>query len=752
MRDVPEEGMPSLQRRLADAREDLRLMEEREAQYPLSTDIPLLLVKEKRRLLAKIDELEQQLATQSTAPADSSQRQASQPLNQSLYEPSGKPRIFLCHASEDKPRVRELYRQLKQAGYHPWLDKEDLLPGQDWRHEIEKMIRDPYNIIVVCLSNNSVTKRGVVQQEIKRALDVLDYTPEGSIYLIPARLEECQVPDRLSELHWVELFEPDGFGKLKQALDFELGKRQPSRHAEASAEAKVAQPTVVEGRPPQPVAEAQVARPTTLERGQSFEPLKKRVWAYVLNHPVISIAIAAFVVVLLANSLSYPGAVVRLNPSPTPTATHIATYTPTAQKVEKKAEVSWYVRPNEVEQKWENEVAIPNFEAKNPNIKIDLVVVPWADFDTKMQTMIAAGLPPAIWSYGGPSSFQDYVKRGLVADLTPLIERDKFDLSDFEPAALDIYKVDNKVMGLPVWTTGSFIFYNKDLFDAAGVKYPPTNWDDTSWTYDAFLEKCKALTKNIDDPAKAVFGCNMGFWPNDQYAWMFGQDFYPDDAYKTGFADKTFLNSAPVIKAFQARQDIVWKLHYMPDPAQMDAMGSGDVFENAKVAMNLTGGWGWSQYSGHKLHEKFKWGVAAIPYGAPGRKDAVFTDLWMMSSKTAYPDEAWTFLKYLVSAMVQQNQLERTGGVPVRKSLEERWYKSFPSMAPEEVKEVHLGALKYGRESPNHLLVHFDQLNKIVASAVDPIISNEKEAADVLPEADKKLEEALKMITVEYKR
>jgi formylglycine-generating enzyme required for sulfatase activity len=125
--------------------------------------------------------------------------------------------------------VRELYHRLKEADYHPWLDKEDLLPGQDWRHEIEKIIHDPYNIVVVCLSCNSVTKRGVVQQEIKWALDVLDQTPEGTIYLIPARLEYCQVPGRLLELHWVNLFEPDGFDKLKQALDFEIGRRQPLR-------------------------------------------------------------------------------------------------------------------------------------------------------------------------------------------------------------------------------------------------------------------------------------------------------------------------------------------------------------------------------------------------------------------------------------------------------------------------------------------------------------------------------------------
>jgi multiple sugar transport system substrate-binding protein len=425
-----------------------------------------------------------------------------------------------------------------------------------------------------------------------------------------------------------------------------------------------------------------------------------------------------------------------------------------APEAAKATEVIWYVRANDNEQKWENEVAIPQFEAKNPNIKINLVVVPWADFDTKMQTMIAAGTPPDVWSHWGPSGFQDYVKRGLVADLTPLIEKDKFDLSDFEKAVLDIYTVDGKIMGLPILTTGSYIFYNKDLFDAAGVKYPTTNWDDTSWTYDAFLEKCKALTKNTDDPAKAVFGCNLAPWPNDQYVWMFGQDLYPDDAYKTGFADKAFLNSDAAIKAFQARQDLVWKLHYMPDPAQVDAMGGGDIFVAGKVAMHMTGGWGFWNFGtgGVKLHEKFKWGAAAIPYGGPNRRDVVFTDPWMMSSKTAHPQEAWEFMKYLASPEVQTQWTDLTGAPPVRISLEEPWYKSFPTMTPDEVKEVFLGSLKYGRESPNHLLVKFDQLNQVVQSALDPIVNNEKQAADTLPDANTKLEDALKQIAAEYKK
>ncbi len=137
------------------------------------------------------------------------------------------PRIFLCHAHEDKERVRDLYHQLKEAGYHPWLDEEDLLPGADWRFEIRRAIRSS-KLFLACLSKESIDKQGYVQKEIKIALDVLDEMPEGKIYLIPVRLEACTVSDRLGSRQWVDLFAPRGFEKLTRALDYELGPRPPA--------------------------------------------------------------------------------------------------------------------------------------------------------------------------------------------------------------------------------------------------------------------------------------------------------------------------------------------------------------------------------------------------------------------------------------------------------------------------------------------------------------------------------------------
>lgn len=126
-------------------------------------------------------------------------------------------RIFLCHSSSDKAKVRDLYHRLTSDGFAPWLDEQDLLPGQNWDFEITKAVRASH-IVIVCLSKAAVGKTGYVQKEIKFALDIADEQPEGSIFLIPAKLENCEAPERLRRWHWVELLDPSGYDKLTRAL------------------------------------------------------------------------------------------------------------------------------------------------------------------------------------------------------------------------------------------------------------------------------------------------------------------------------------------------------------------------------------------------------------------------------------------------------------------------------------------------------------------------------------------------------
>jgi hypothetical protein len=135
-------------------------------------------------------------------------------------------RVFLCHSSGDKPAVRELYKRLRADGFAPWLDEESLTPGQEWKVAIADAVRDS-DIVIVCLSKSSIGKTGFVQKEIAFALDRADEQPEGSIYLIPARLEECEVPKRLGRWHWIDLFASIGYQKLVRALRAHKSFRPP---------------------------------------------------------------------------------------------------------------------------------------------------------------------------------------------------------------------------------------------------------------------------------------------------------------------------------------------------------------------------------------------------------------------------------------------------------------------------------------------------------------------------------------------
>jgi formylglycine-generating enzyme required for sulfatase activity len=106
---------------------------------------------------------------------------------------------------------------LRADGFQPWLDEEDLLPGQDWRLEIPNAVRVA-DVVIVCLSRASISKTGYVQEEIKLALDAADQQPEGAIFLIPLKLEDCDIPTRLRRWQWVNFFEEKGYDKLTRAL------------------------------------------------------------------------------------------------------------------------------------------------------------------------------------------------------------------------------------------------------------------------------------------------------------------------------------------------------------------------------------------------------------------------------------------------------------------------------------------------------------------------------------------------------
>ncbi len=114
--------------------------------------------------------------------------------------------------------MRELHQRLGAAGFAPWIDENDILPGQDWQEEIPAAIRKS-DVVIVFLSRKSVDKEGYLQREIRDALSIAEEKPEGAIFIIPVKIEEVDVPKRLNKWQWANLFSKDGYELLIAALN-----------------------------------------------------------------------------------------------------------------------------------------------------------------------------------------------------------------------------------------------------------------------------------------------------------------------------------------------------------------------------------------------------------------------------------------------------------------------------------------------------------------------------------------------------
>jgi len=121
--------------------------------------------------------------------------------------------VFLCYAKEDQKRVETLYNRLNKEGLRVWFDERELLPGQNWEVEIKKAIRES-QFFIACLSKNAATKKGFLNREIREALRIWEEQPEGTVYLIPALLEPCDVPDALRHLQWANVSTEEGIEQL----------------------------------------------------------------------------------------------------------------------------------------------------------------------------------------------------------------------------------------------------------------------------------------------------------------------------------------------------------------------------------------------------------------------------------------------------------------------------------------------------------------------------------------------------------
>lgn len=361
-----------------------------------------------------------------------------------------------------------------------------------------------------------------------------------------------------------------------------------------------------------------------------------------------------------------------------------------------------------------------DFGKENPNIKITVTVADWTTYWDKLQTQLAAGTPPDVFAMDAPL-YPDYQSRGVILNLQPYIDKEKFDLTDYFPTALQCYQTPQGYYGLPRDVQPSVMYYNKDMFDKAGVAYP----DDT-WTWDTVIEQGKKLTKENQ------YAMWTDLWDMELYwasaIWQNGGQILSADNTKTLIADPAAMG------AWQWFHDMIFKYKIMPTPSA--AQQFGDPFESGNVAMTPAGHWVVPLYS----KVSFKWDVAPLPKGKD-RVSVVNSVGFVVAKASKHPDESWAFLKYLVGKPGQTKVTALGLGVPALKSIANSDVFLKQTKAPINEK-VFLDAMNYAKVKP--CFRGYNEWSTAVGDGMTPIWNGEADLKTTLDEIVPKADEILK--------
>jgi len=308
------------------------------------------------------------------------------------------------------------------------------------------------------------------------------------------------------------------------------------------------------------------------------------------------------------------------------------------------------------------------FEKKYPNIKVDFTLIPEAEYSQKLNTMAMAGNAPdvlCLWE----CDITRFAKSGLIAPLDDYLQQSKaFTLDDFIPAVRGLAKMQGRLYGLPWCFATEIMYYNKNLFDKAGVPYP-----NDKWTWKDFENAAKKLTV-IKDGKVEQWGCDaLGF----QGLWYsligtFGDDIVNEKGqFSMGKGAKGFL---------QWWYDLTNKEKVIPQP-QVTTSGtiSTDLFMAGKTAMAFNGSWMTSVYKDIK---NFRWGIAPIPKGVR-QYSTLHTGFFAINAKSKVKDAAWKFVEFCMGNEGQK-LINQAGGNPSARIsiLKKGYYRVRGPMGP----------------------------------------------------------------------
>lgn len=362
------------------------------------------------------------------------------------------------------------------------------------------------------------------------------------------------------------------------------------------------------------------------------------------------------------------------------------------------------------------------FNQSQSRIEIQLERLPggWNEYTQKMTAQIASGNPPDIGRMA-VASMPMFISKGLVEDLTPYMS--DLDLDQYYESAMGQYMVDGKMYGMPVGIYTMAMYYNKDLFEKAGVPLPPTDWNE-AWTFEELREAAAKLTNGTG--ANKEYGIFVDFNPERsiQYLWSNGGGFISEDK------RESLIQSEPSKEVLAFLQDMI-RNGYSPTPAETQTMPVDQLFLTGKLAMLVDGQWMMPAFS--KI-ENFNWGVAPIAVGATGVPATPnFVDAYIIFKGSKHVEEAAEALKFFVSEEAENILVDNNiGGIPVLKSVAEARKADMFNPLPPEEKEVWFQSVEFSRPLP--FTTNWNELLDTAMKKFDLVALNELDAEQAADE------------------
>jgi|GEM_PF-643875 len=342
------------------------------------------------------------------------------------------------------------------------------------------------------------------------------------------------------------------------------------------------------------------------------------------------------------------------------------------------------------------------FMEKNPDVKVELMMLPWDAYHRKILTMFAAGSKLDVMRLAN-SYFPQFMEKGALLPLDDLVTKDKqeIDLDDFYPEALMGCRAENgQIYGLPVDIAGWAIYYNRGLFDSAGLPYP-----DESWTWDTMLDVSKKLTRDLDgdgiiDQYGVYVKVKMGVI--ELLAGQAGATILNKDNSRCTF------NSPEGRAVLQLLSDLIVKHKVVPPP---EFRADQNVFAAQKVAMVLLMR---GDVIGFRQSLAFDWDCGPVPRW-PGREPSALIvggfNPWVISKNSELPEASWRFLKYFTGKEASQRMVKTGRFVPARRSVAES--PAFLETSPPEHNACFMDLI----QTPNKVFVprfsRYKRLDKV---------------------------------------